>query len=330
MKYLYLVLIFISFVVTFYLTPWVIKYMRKIGMVVKDLNKKKKPLVPLSGGFAVLAGIFISIMFIIFIKTFMYRSTAELIFLLAATTSIIFITLVGFIDDLLIRRNKESSVGLRQWQKPLLTLSAAIPLMVVNAGTRIVDLPILGKTNIGLLYPLFLIPLGVVGAANMVNMLEGYNGMAAGMGIIYTLSLGLYAYFHGTQVGAIIAFATLGSLIAFYFYNKFPAKILPGDSLTYLLGGVIACIAILGNVERAALIISIPFFVEFSLKARSKFKAQSYGYAKNGKIGSKYKKIYSIPHIFARTGKFTEKQITYFIILIELFFASLIWFLPFS
>ncbi len=330
MRYLYLVLTFISFIVTLYLTPWVIKYMRRIGMVVKDLNKKNKPLVPISGGFAVLAGVFISIMFIIFVKTFVYNSTAELIFLFAATTSIIFITLVGFIDDLLIKKDKERSAGLKQWQKPMLTLTAAIPLMVVNAGMRIVDLPFFRRTDIGLFYPLLLIPLGVIVAANMVNMLAGFNGMESGMGIIYTLSLGLYAYFYGTQTAAIIAFATLGALIAFYLFNKFPAKILPGDSLTYLLGGVIACIAILGNIERAVLVMSVPFFIEFFLKARSKFKAESYGYAVNGKIHSRYKKIYSIPHIFTRTGRFTEKQITLFMILIELFFAIIIWFLPIS
>jgi UDP-N-acetylglucosamine--dolichyl-phosphate N-acetylglucosaminephosphotransferase len=304
--------------------------MRRVGIVVKDLNKKNKPLVPISGGFAVLGGIIASMMFIIFIKTFIYDYTKELIFLFAGTTSIMIITLVGFIDDLLIKKDKKSSVGLRQWQKPLLTLTAAIPLMVVNAGTRIIDLPILRRTDIGLFYPLVLIPLGVVGAANMVNMLAGFNGMETGMGIVYTFSLGLYSYFYGTQVGAIIAFAAFGALIAFYFYNKFPAKILPGDSLTYLLGGVIASSAILGNIERAALIVSIPFFIEFFLKARSRFKAQSYGYAKNGKIHSKYKKIYSIPHLFMRTGKFTEKQISGFMILIELLFAILIWFFPAS
>src|SRR3989338_8665797 len=177
MKYLYLILGIISFVVTLYLTPWAIRYMKRIGVVVKDQNKKKQPLIPISGGLAVFAGMFISIMFI---------------------------TIVGFIDDLLIKRNKESSVGLRQWQKPLLTLSAAIPLMVVNAGTRIVNLPFLGRADIGLLYPLLLVPLGVVIAANMVNMLAGFNGMESGMGIIYTLSLGLYSLFYGTQVAAII------------------------------------------------------------------------------------------------------------------------------
>ena len=74
------------------------------------------------------------------------------------------------------------------------------------------------------------------------------------------------------------------------------------------------------------MIASIPFFIEFVLKARAKFNAKSYGFYKNGKIMSWHgDKIYSIPHIFSRTGKFTEKQITFFMILIQLFFSSLIW-----
>ena len=330
MKYLFFALSFISFIITLYLTPWIIRYMRRIGVVVKDQNKKKQPLVPISGGFTVLAGVFMALMFIIFIKTFFYNSTEELISLLAAVISITFITLVGFIDDLLIKKSRESSAGLRQWQKPLLTLSAAIPLMVVNAGTRIIDLPFLGITDVGLIYPLMIIPIGFVVSANMVNMLAGFNGMETGMGLVYTFALGLYSLFYGTQAGAIIAFAVFGSLAAFYLYNKFPAKILPGDSLTYLLGGAIACIAIVGNIERAAIIVSIPFFIEFFLKVRSRLKAQSFGYEKNGRIYSRYPKIYSIPHIFTRTGKFTEKQITLFMVLIEIFFCAIIWFLPIS
>ena len=88
---------------------------------------------------------------------------------------------------------------------------------------------------------------------------------------------------------------------------------------------MIACIAILGNIEKAAIISSIPFIAEFFLKLRAKLKANSFGYYKDGKIHSFYDKIYSIPHIFTRTGKYTEKQVTYFMILIQLFFSSLIW-----
>ena len=316
----------LSFIVTYIATNWLIRYLRRINLVDKDMNKKNTRLVPISGGLAVMAGIFIGVMFYIFYQTFYYKYTATLLYIFAGLTSIIMITFVGFVDDLIIKKSKESSAGLKQWQKPLLTLSAAVPLMVVNAGITTLWLPILGRTDVGLIYPLIFIPIGVVGAANMVNMLAGFNGIEVGMGIIYTGMLGLYAYVNNREVATVIALIVLFSLIAFYFYNRYPAKILPGDSLTYLLGGVIAVIAILGNIEKAALIASIPFLIEFILKARSKFKAKSYGYYKNGKIMSYHNnKIYSILHILTRTGKYTEKQVFWFMIFIELIFSSLIW-----
>ncbi len=316
----------LAFIVTYIAANWLIRYLRKIGLVVKDMNKKDTPLVPISGGLAVMSGIFVGLMFYVFLQTFYFHYTSTLVYIFAALTSIIMITLVGFLDDVIIKKSKESSTGLKQWQKPLLTLSAAVPFMVVNAGVDTLWIPFLGRMDVGLIYPLLFIPIGVVGAANMVNMLAGFNGMESGMGIIYVGMLGLYAYVNNREVAALIALITLLALIAFYIYNKYPAKILPGDSLTYLLGGVIATIAILGNIERAALIASTPFFIEFILKARAKFKAKSYGYFKNGKIISYHEnKIYSIPHIFTRTGKFTEKQIVWIMIFIELAFSSLIW-----
>ena len=255
----------VSFLVVLYLTPWLIRYLRRIGLVVKDQNKKNKPLVPISGGMAVMAGLFMGIMVYLFFQTFYFHYGEPNIYLLSGLTTIIMITFVGFVDDLLIKSKEESS-GLKQWQKPVLTLTAAIPLMVINAGVTTMWIPFLGKTDFGVIYPILLIPLGVIGAANMVNILAGINGLETGMGIIYIGMLGLYSYINGTDVATLIALLIFSSLIAFYIFNKYPAKILPGDSLTYLLGASIAVIAILGNIERAAIIASIPFFAEFILK----------------------------------------------------------------
>ncbi len=324
---------FLSFIVVWLLTPWLIRYLRRIGLLVQDANKEHKPLVPLSGGLVVFSGFFTGMMFFIFHRTFLSQhvtggillDTYDLLLLLSGITTILIITFVGFLDDLVIKANKESSSGLRQWQKPLLTLVAAVPLMVVNAGVDTMIVPFIGRVNFGILYPLLLVPLGIVGASNMVNMLAGFNGMETGMGLVYIGMLGLYAYTHDRYLAALIALLLWVALLAFFFFNKYPAKILPGDSLTYLLGGSLAVIAILGNMERAAIIASIPFFIEFLLKMRGKLKVASYGYYKNGCVMSHYTKIYSIPHFFTITGKFTERQITLFMMLISLFFSLLMW-----
>ena len=315
----------LSFLIVLFITPWLIRYLRRIELCVKDQNKENTPLVPISGGLAVFVGIFIGLMFFIFVQTFFHSEDGVLLPVFAALVSILLITLVGFMDDAIIEKSQNQSGGLKQWQKPLFTLSAAIPLIVINSGVSVMAVPFIGKIDFGLFYPLLLIPLGVVGAANMVNLLGGFNGLEAGMGVVYMGMLGIYAYVNQRPVVALLAFLTVAALLAFLVYNKYPAKILPGDSLTYLLGGALVIVAILGNIEKAALIVSIPFFIEFFLKMKKKFKVDSFGYYKDGKIHSKYQEIYSIPHLFTRSGKYTEKQIVIFMVLIELFFSSLIW-----
>ena len=324
---------FLSFALTWYMTSWLIRFLNRIDLRVKDMNKRETPLVPLSGGLAVLSGFFGGLMTFLFFRTFFENSIARLLLdshaltlLFAATTTILLATFVGFVDDLIIKRNKESSSGLRQWQKPLLTLAAAVPLMVVNAGETTMGIPFLGgEVDMGILYPLVLIPFGVVGATNMVNMLAGFNGLEAGLGLIYMGSLGLYAFAHGSYLAALIALMVFSSLLGFYVYNRYPARILPGDSLTYLLGAALACVALVGNMERAAVIIPVPFCLECLLKAQSGFKAHSYGFYKKGAVQSRYTKIYSLPHLFTRGGRFTERQVVYFLFLVQAFFAGLIW-----
>ena len=321
------VVLLTGFFVTILILPKGIRYLSRIGLDVKDMGKKHQPLVPISGGVLVMIGLFVALLFYIFIKTFIYDDTTSNAIIFASLTSILMVAVIGFLDDLLVRETKKGLyVGLKRWQKPLLTLPAAIPLMVMKAGFSTMTLPFIGPVDFGLVYPLVLVPIGVVGAANMVNLLEGFNGLGAGMGIIYTFSLGLYAYTNQRTDAAIIAFAVLGTLLAFYMFNKVPAKVLPGDSLTYLLGAAIVSIAVVGNIEKAAAIAAMPFMIEFVLKARSRFKAQTYGkVTEQGTIKSVYNKIYSLPHLWTRSGKYTEKQIVGFMMLVEAGFAVLMW-----
>jgi UDP-N-acetylglucosamine--dolichyl-phosphate N-acetylglucosaminephosphotransferase len=64
-------------------------------------------------------------------------------------------------------------IGLSKLQKPLLMIPAAVPMMVINAGRSTIALPFLGAVDLGLFYPLLLVPIGIVGASNAFNMLAG-------------------------------------------------------------------------------------------------------------------------------------------------------------
>ncbi len=49
----------------------------------------------------------------------------------------------------------------------------------------------------------------------------------------------------------------VGALLAFLWFNWYPAKVFPGDTLTYSVGALVACIAILGDMEKIAVILFI-------------------------------------------------------------------------
>jgi UDP-N-acetylglucosamine--dolichyl-phosphate N-acetylglucosaminephosphotransferase len=108
------------------------------------------------------------------------------------------------------------------------------------------------------------------------------------------------------------------ALLAFLVYNWHPARILPGDSLTYLIGATFVTAVIIGNVEKFAIFIYMPWIIEALLKLRGGFAVSSLGIlGEDGRLRSQYKKVYSLTHLFLRTGKFTERQITVSLLLIE-------------
>jgi len=325
-------------ITTFIITPYFMRLFHGAGIVGFDLQKKSRPKLATSGGICVAFGVLAGLLTYIGFQTFIFGLEKWLVPLLAVTSSILIVMFVGFLDDLNVKLNAENTVegrdiriGLPKWLKPLLTLPAAIPLMAINAGKSTMAIPFIGRVDFGILYPLLLIPLGVVGASNVVNMLAGFNGLETGMGIVYCLGLGVFALLSTTAEvsGAVVFLVTFAALVGFVWYSWYPAKILPGDSLTYLLGSIVASGVIVGNMERSGIIVMLPFIIEFILKLRIKFKASCLGrLIENGKLEPPYgRKIYSWTHLIMNLKPMTEKQVTIILVLIQIGFTALI-FLP--
>ena len=314
----------VSFFVTLFAIPYWIARARKAGLIGKDMNKYSKPEVPEVGGIIVIFGFLAGILLYIAIKTFYIQSIEFVIEILAVMATILIAAIIGFIDDILGWK-----IGLRQYQKPILCLIAAIPLAVINAGESYITLPLIGGVDIGILFPLLIVPIAISGAANGFNMLAGYNGLEAGMGAIILTSIGVLTL-KTEQFVALIAFSAVAALIAFLYYNKYPAKIFPGDTLTYSIGALIAAVAILGNVERAALILFIPYFAELVLKARGKLRKESFAIPEKDN-SLDVKGVYGLEHIaikllkkFKPNHKATEKDVVYLILSSELILALLV------
>jgi UDP-N-acetylglucosamine--dolichyl-phosphate N-acetylglucosaminephosphotransferase len=316
--------ILIGFIITLAITPKTIIFLERTGIVGTDIQKFNKPKIPEMGGITVLIGFLGAIFSFIAVSNFLTQEIS--IALLAGITTILIVTIIGILDDLsiLVKKpiGKIKKIGLKQWQKPLLTLPAAIPLVAIMAGTSTMSIPFIGLVDFGIWYPLILVPIAIIGASNAFNMLAGLNGLEAGLGSVVLSILGIYAYGIGETSASILALSLAASLIAFIYFNWYPAKILPGDSLTYMIGAAIAVTAIIGNMEKIAFLLFLPWFIEFLLKARSGFKAECFGKLEHNQTLSKpYKKIYSLTHVIMSLGKFKESTIVIALLSMELIYG---------
>ncbi len=315
----------IALIVSLIGTRFFVFYMKDAGIVGIDRNKKGLPVVASSGGVAVAIGFAVGVLAYSFGGSFpnpqtpIYAPIASLPLLFASVIAVLMISFVGFLDDINVKRSpvqstdmKDIRKGLRQWQKPLLSLMGAIPLMAVNAGVSFIHLPFVGTVNFGIFYPLVIIPLAVIFASNAFNLVESGNGMAAGGGLITSLAMFIYSVYFGTYIGALLSIVLFASILGFFVYNKYPARILSGDSFTYAVGTGLVSAMILGNMESFGIIIFLPWIIEFLLHARRKFKVTTLGKRRSdGSFAAPYgRKIYSWTHVIMNLGRFNEWQIS--------------------
>lgn len=312
-----------AFVLSLVFTKWWIVVAKKNGLVGKDMNKYKKNPVAEAGGIAVVSAIVFAILFYIFFKTFILGSETNLLNILTVIITLLLACFIGFVDDILGWKK-----GIGQLQKLLMTIPIALPLIVINAGHHTMNVPFLGAVDFGLLYPLLLIPLAVVGTTNGYNILAGYNGLEAGLGVIIFGAFGGISLITGELWLALIAGIIAMALFGFLIFNWYPAKVFPGDSLTYSLGALVSCFAILGNIEKFSLILFIPFIIEGFLKLKSRFKAENFAIAKkDNSLKAPYKGEYSLTHFALKilekikpSHKVYEKDVVFLILGIQILF----------
>jgi UDP-N-acetylglucosamine--dolichyl-phosphate N-acetylglucosaminephosphotransferase len=215
--------------------------------------------------------------------------------------------------------------GLKQWQKPLMTLFGAIPLIAINAGHSTVQLPFIGIVNLGVIYPLIIIPLAVIFTSNSFNLLGGFDGIATGTGLIAAFVLLLYSVLFGSYTGALMSGVLFATLLVFFFFNIYPSKLIPGDSFTYFVGTALVATMIIGNMEAFGVIVFAPWIIEFLLHARRKFRVTDLGKPrKDMTMEPPYgKKIYSWTHLLMNLKRCKEWEVSLYMWVIEAVFVAL-------
>ena len=247
----------ISFITTYLSLYVIIPQLKKIRIVGSDLNKPDRPEIPEMGGLGVISGLCIGFMMIIAYSTFLGLLNVDLVGVLALATTVAIVGFIGIFDDLF---------RVRMSLKAALPVLAALPLMAIKAGYHTMKIPVIGVVDLGLVYPLVLVPIGITGAANAVNILGGFNGIEAGMGFVAAVSLAVVAQMVNATTSFIVLLILAASLLAFLFYNWYPAQAFIGDVGTLVIGAVIAASVILGDFEVGGIIIIIPYFVDALFK----------------------------------------------------------------
>jgi UDP-N-acetylglucosamine--dolichyl-phosphate N-acetylglucosaminephosphotransferase len=285
---LYIPLI-LSFFVSLFLISFWIKKAKSIGLYWDDVHKKGEQKVAGSGGIVFVLSFVLGVLSYIAIQTFYFKNVIGTYQFFAILTSFLLVAGIGFVDDLFGWRKG----GLSMKSRIVLVLFSAIPLMVINAG----ESTMLG-INFGILYPLLLIPLGMVATTTAFNMVAGFNGLESSQGIILLFSLSFVLYKTGNTPLSLVLLISVFALIPFYLYNMNPAKVFPGDILTYSIGALIGISAILGNIEKIAVFFFIPYILEVILKSRGKLKVPSFGELKDdGTLKNRQEKFYGIEHL---------------------------------
>lgn len=318
---------FLSLLITSLTVPYFNRYMKAAGIVGIDIMKKNGKKIPDMGGPGVITGFLLGVFFFIAIEGFVYSRLEGIVYILAALNTILIITLIGIFDTLtaLIRRRegigffeKYKKTGIPRWLYFFIPLPAAVPLSAVNAGVSKMNFPLIGVIELGLWYPLILVPLAVLCCSNATNFLAGFNGLEAGMGFVMLTSIGVYALSQNRVNASIISLCFAFSLLAFLRYNWYPAKVFPGD-LNYTIGAVVASVTIIGNMEKFVILCFLPYIIEAFLKAASKFEAESYGVLqKNGIVKPRNSKIRGLTHLVMLSGDFKEWQVSLILIIFEL------------
>ena len=307
MRILILSSILISFFLSIIFIPKWIKKCQYIGLTWEDMNKFKRPKdVAASGGVVVVMSFVFGVLSYVAIRTYVFKIDGVNTEIFSLLSVILILSIVGLVDDLLGWRHG----GLSARFRVILAIFASIPLVVINSGASNIMIPFFGQLDIGIFYPLIFIPIGVAGATTTYNFLAGFNGIESGQGIIILSYLSFIAYITGTEWLAIVGLCMAASLVVFFYFNKFPSKVFPGDILTYSIGALIAGMAILGNFERIAVFVFIPYIIETLLKLRGRLKKQSFAKPKpDGSLEMPYNKIYGLTHLSLYILKKFKKKV---------------------
>jgi UDP-GlcNAc:undecaprenyl-phosphate GlcNAc-1-phosphate transferase len=251
----YLGLFVLSVMFTLLVTPWVRALGKRLRAYGRPRDGRKHPEIPRLGGVAIFLASLAAWGVLLLVpngvrERFLLEWRTILTLLVPGTL----VLLMGAYDDV---------VGATPRQKLLLEALAAG--MVWWAGFRIVYLPVVGYPVRNPFVSLILTAFWIVAVTNSLNLIDGLDGLAAGIAFFVTVSVFVVSLMQGNHFVCILAITLAGALLAFLRFNFAPATIFLGDSGSLFLGFVLASLAIHTSQKSSTLLAIVVPFVAFGL-----------------------------------------------------------------
>ncbi len=243
----------VAFVLCLILTPISMLIAKKINAI--DLPKDERKIhttpIPRLGGIAI---------FVATMLTMFYYTNYSFHIILGISLGAIVIIIAGVLDDV---------YDLPAKLKLFMQILAAI--IVVSFGIRIEIFTNYFSNTQYIYLGILGIPatiFWIVGITNTVNLIDGLDGLAAGITIIASFTLAYIALINNRVETAVLLVILAGSSLGFLPYNFNPAKVFMGDSGSLFIGYFLAVVSILGAVKGAAtityflpvLVLGLPIF----------------------------------------------------------------------
>lgn len=232
----------IALIVALVATPAVIVLADKTGaMDAPDARKVHKGPMPRIGGLAIYCGFMVAILTMLNFGELTDEIANGVIGLLLGGTLIV---IIGLIDDY---RNLPAKVKL------LGQIAAACVVVYFDVRIDVITDPFGDYLYLEYLAAPATV-FWVVGLTNTVNLIDGLDGLAAGVSTIASITIMLVALQENVMIVALFTAALAGAALGFLRYNFNPAKIFMGDTGSMFLGFILAGISVIGAVKCTATI----------------------------------------------------------------------------
>jgi UDP-GlcNAc:undecaprenyl-phosphate/decaprenyl-phosphate GlcNAc-1-phosphate transferase len=288
---------FSALVLVLLLTPLTAKVAPRIGAVDDPGDRPRihsRP-VPRIGGLAIVAGILIPAAVVI-------HPDGPYLGILIGTACL---AVLGLVDDIRGVRPSTKMLGV--------VVVALIPVYGFGVSFEGFTIPLIGDHQLGGIGgPLTVLWIALL--ANLVNLIDGMDSLAAGIVAIAAASFALLAASFLRMDAAALAAIVCGATLAFLRHNYHPAKIFMGDSGALALGFLLATVAVEGVLKTAAtialvaplLVIAVPILdTSFVVLKRLKYRRSPWGadhnhfYHRFLRIGFSQRRTAAYLHVWA-------------------------------